>query len=298
MAEDATKRRLGRGLAALIGEASPESVALEGARAPRRLPIEFLEPNSRNPRHIFDEEELENLVASVKEKGILQPILVRPHPDREGRDQYEIIAGERRWRAAARAGLSDVPVVIQNASDQETLEIAIIENVQRSDLNPLEEAQGYQQLISEFGYSQNILGDIIGKSRSHVANTLRLLKLKEEVKGYLREGLISAGHARALIGRDDAEALADLIVRDELSVRDTEKLIAYGEEEDQYDQPAKPSRKQKKNADTVALEKAISESLGLLIDIRHKDNGSGEVRLKYKTLEQLDDITQRLKNRP
>src|SRR5262245_61681708 len=203
---DEARSRLGRGLAALIGDVGDESAALERTRSQKRVPIEFLKANPRNPRRFFAEAELEELAASIRERGIIQPILVRSA--RGAVDQYEIIAGERRWRAAQRAGLHDVPIVLLEVSDREALELAIIENVQRTDLNALEEANGYQALADEFKYSQDDIAKVVGKSRSHVANTLRLMKLPDTVQSYIRDGKLSAGHARALLGQPDPEKIA------------------------------------------------------------------------------------------
>src|SRR5437660_312574 len=219
---DEARSRLGRGLAALIGDVGDESAALERTRSQRRVPIEFVKPNPRNPRRQFADVELDELAASIRERGIIQPILVRTA--RGTVDQYEIIAGERRWRAAQRAGLHDVPVLLIEVSDREALELAIIENVQRADLNALEEAQGYQSLADEFKYSQDDIAKIVGKSRPHVANTLRLLKLPEAVKAYIRVGKLTAGHARALIGLPDPETVAHEIVARNLNVRQVESL--------------------------------------------------------------------------
>lgn len=289
MAEDTSRRRLGRGLAALIGdvgaEAPPET---RRSAPPRTLPIEFLRPNPRNPRKDFDSAELDDLAASVKERGVVQPILVRAVADTA--DSYEIIAGERRWRAAQKAGLHTVPVVIHDVSDAEALELAIIENVQRSDLNPLEEGLGYQQLIDEHGYSQGQLGEVIGKSRSHIANTLRLLKLPESVLGYVRSGQLSAGHARTLVTASDPEALARRIIEAGMSVREAEALSETGRAKSST-KPQPPA----KDADTRALEKALSDTLGLAVVIDHK-KGGGQLRIHYKTLEQLDDVCHRLKH--
>ena len=215
MAEEAPRSRLGRGLAALIGDAGDETAAIERARGQRRVPIEFLRPNPRNPRRHFNDMELDELSTSIRAKGILQPILVRAVSGAP--DAYEIIAGERRWRAAQRAGLHDVPVLLLEIGDKEALEIAIIENVQRADLNPLEEAMGYDSLIEQFNYPQAELAKIVGKSRSHIANTLRLMKLPESVKRYLAEGKLTAGHARALLASDNPEALARHLPRLELT---------------------------------------------------------------------------------
>ena len=282
------RRRLGRGLAALLGDqAEPEETAVERAKLQRRVATADVAANPKNPRRFFAEAELDDLAASIKEKGIIQPILVRPREDGVG---YEIIAGERRWRAAQRAGLHEIPVLVQDFSDREALEIAIIENVQRADLNPLEEAMGYEQLIAEFSYSQNELAQIIGKSRSHVANTLRLMKLPEPVKDHVKEGRLSAGHARALVTSNEAEIIAQRIVDQGLSVRDVETLAAKPVAEG----AKKPGRPKKaKDADTLALEKRLGDALGLVVVIDHGDRG-GSVTIKYKSLDQLDDISRRL----
>src|SRR5712692_7858927 len=220
MADDAARSRLGRGLAALMGDVGTETQGVERARGQRRVPIEFVRANPRNPRKLFSDAELEELSASIRERGIIQPIVVRGR----GTDNFEIIAGERRWRAAQRAGLHEVPIVVLDVSDAEALELAIIENVQRTDLNPLEEANGYQALASEFNHSQDDIAKIVGKSRSHVANTLRLLKLSDVIKGYIHSGKLTAGHARALVGQPNAEELADQIVNRGLNVRQVETL--------------------------------------------------------------------------
>ncbi|MEA2996226.1 MAG: ParB family transcriptional regulator, chromosome partitioning protein, partial [Alphaproteobacteria bacterium] len=224
MAEDTHRSRLGRGLAALIGDAGAEPAVERGGRAQRRVPLAFLKPNPRNPRRMFAETELDELATSIRERGIIQPIVVRTL--RGAPDSFEIIAGERRWRAAQRAGLHDVPIIVHEASDSESLELAIIENVQRADLNPLEEAMGYQALADQYKYSQDEIAKTVGKSRSHVANTLRLLKLPASIKQYIDSGKLTAGHARALIGMPEAkaEAMARDIVERGLNVRDVETL--------------------------------------------------------------------------
>jgi ParB family chromosome partitioning protein len=290
MADDQQRSRLGRGLAALIGDMGTEATAVDRrpATGQRKLPIEFIRPNPRNPRHDFDADDLDDLTRSIREKGIVQPILVRPVG--EAANSYEIIAGERRWRAAQKAGLHEVPVVVHEASDKEALELAIIENVQRADLNPLEEALGYQQLLDDYGYQQGQLAEAIGKSRSHIANTLRLLKLPAPVQAYLRSGELSAGHARALINVADPEAAARQIVNAGLSVRDAE---AIGKSEGRA-RPASRAR-QEKDADTRALEKEMSDELGLAVTIDHRRGGAGSLTIKYKTLEQLDDLHRRLR---
>ncbi|MGL4975360.1 MAG: ParB/RepB/Spo0J family partition protein [Bosea sp. (in: a-proteobacteria)] len=292
MAEEQGRSRLGRGLAALIGDVSDEVGAVERARGQRRVPVEFLRPSARNPRRSFVEVDLEELADSIRERGIIQPIVVRAIPGLA--DAFEIIAGERRWRAAQRAGLHDVPVVQVEADDKQALEIAIVENVQRADLNALEEAAGYEQLINEFGYSQADLGKVIGKSRSHVANTLRLMKLPDAVRKHLADGAISAGHARALLAVADPEQVATRIVAQGLSVRDIEKIAQDEASGETKSVPASP--KAVKDPDTRALEKALEEVLGLSVSIEHKPAGGGEMRIKYKSLEQLDGLCRRLKD--
>lgn len=292
MVEEQGRSRLGRGLAALIGDVGEEMGAIERARGQRKVPVEFLRPNARNPRKAFAEAELEDLAASVRERGILQPIIVRSIPGMI--DAYEIIAGERRWRAAQRAELHDVPVILVEANDREALEIAIVENVQRADLNAMEEAAGYERLIAEFDYTQNDLAKVIGKSRSHVANTLRLSKLPEPVKKLVSDGAVSAGHARALLAVSDPEQIAKRVVEQGLTVRDVERL---GQDEARSEN--KPVRaaapKPEKDPDTRAVEKALEEALGLSVSIQHRANGAGEMRISYKTLEQLDALCRRLK---
>ena len=281
--------RLGRGLAALIGDMAPiESARLaETGSGTRRLPVEFIIANRANPRRDFDTDQLDELTNSIREKGVMQPLLVRPTEDP---NIFEIIAGERRWRASQRAGLHDVPVIIREVDDREALELAIIENVQRVDLNPLEEAMGYGQLIEQFDYTQNDLANVIGKSRSHVANTLRLLKLPQDVRDMLARGELTAGHARTLITVDDPSAVARQIASGGLSVREAEALSqqhgAVGRK--------KPANENvPRDADTVALEKRLSDALGLAVAINHHDNG-GKVEIRYKTLEQLDSVCAKL----
>jgi ParB family chromosome partitioning protein len=289
MAEDHGRNRLGRGLAALIGDMGTELTPVDQPRAQRHLPIEFLRPNPRNPRRSFDAGDLEDLANSIREKGVVQPILVRQVGG--AKNSYEIIAGERRWRAAQKAGLHEVPIVVHEASDKEALELAIIENVQRADLNPIEEARGYQQLIDEHSYSPTTLANVIGKSRPHVANTLSLLKLPPVVQAYLREGKLTAGHARALVNVDDPEAVAKRIVEAGMTVRDAEALRRTKGGKGKARRP-----NVHKDADTRAIEKALSDHLGLSVVIDHRGNG-GEVRIAYKTLEQLDDVCRRLQRK-
>jgi len=292
MAEEAARSRLGRGLAALIGDVRDET-SVERPRGQRRLPTATLRPNARNPRRAFADAELEELAASVCERGIIQPIIVRPW--RSGGDEYEIIAGERRWRAAQRAGLHEVPVVVVEATDAEALQLAIIENVQRADLNALEEAEGYRALIDEFGNSQDEIARTVGKSRSHVANTLRLLKLSDAVKAHIRSGKLSAGHARMLIGAPDADALAEEIVARALNVRQVEALAR--ERAQQSGQKRGNSRGARKaavkSADTLAFEKRVSDVTGLVVSIDHHDD-QGTLTIRYRSLDQLDDLVQRL----
>ena len=282
--------RLGRGLAALIGDMA----TIEGVRTAdssstiKRLPVEQLNPNRANPRRDFDADQLEELTSSIRENGIMQPLLVRPNPDEPGK--YEIIAGERRWRAAQRAGLTDVPVIVRDVDDKESLELAIIENVQRADLNPLEEAMGYGQLMEQFDYTQQDLAQVIGKSRSHVANTLRLLKLPRDVRDMLARGELTAGHARALITADDPLALARRITAGGLSVRAAEAL---GQRDAAPRKRGAPSEVEPKDADTAALEKRLSDALGLNVSVDHQEDG-GRLEIRYKTLEQLDNICLRL----
>ncbi|WP_029040967.1 ParB/RepB/Spo0J family partition protein [Cucumibacter marinus] len=286
MNEKKTNQRLGRGLAALIGDVAPaEAPRVADRSGVKRLPVEFIVPNPNNPRRDFDAENLDELTESIREKGVMQPLLVRP--GRQDPDRFELIAGERRWRASQRAGLHEVPVIIRDVDDREALELAIIENVQRADLNPLEEAQGYQQLVDQFSYSQNELAQVIGKSRSHVANTLRLMKLPEKVRDYVARGELTAGHARTLITADDPEALAKRIVDGGLSVREAEVLQQKMSAQKKTGESGRAA--ETKSADTLALEKTLSDTTGLKVSIDHKERG-GKVEIKYRTLEQLDAI--------
>lgn len=278
------KKRLGRGLAALIGDDSSEETVVQDVRSLRHMPIEHLKPSPNNPRKHFAEADLEDLSKSIRDKGLLQPIVVRPLASGE----YEIVAGERRWRAAQRAGVHDVPVLIRELSDGEALEIALIENIQRSDLNPLEEARAYGLLLEQFTYTQQQLADSVGKSRSHIANTLRLLNLPEAVRSQIEDGMLTAGHARALVATNSPAELANQIIKLGLSVREAENLARGAS-------PAKkPKAKAEKDADTKALEKLVSEAIGLKVEITHKGDGSGEMQITYRTLDQLEDICRRL----
>lgn len=287
MVEDLSRKRLGRGLAALIGEMDrPVETEHEPVRNDGRIPIENITRNPRNPRRNFSENDLADLAQSIREHGVVQPVVVRPTAKA---GQYEIIAGERRWRAAQRAGLVEIPVIIRDVDDRIALELAIIENVQRADLNPVEEALGYQQLIDEHSYSQANLGQVIGKSRSHVANTLRLLKLPSAVRDMVADGRLSAGHARTLVTAAEPAQLAKKIIEGGLSVRQAEALAqapADGERR-------RPTEKPEKDADTRSLEKLLSDITGLKVEINHRERG-GEIRIGYRTLEQLDELCRRL----
>lgn len=311
MSGEASKKRLGRGLSALFGDAAlpentpgspgmqkrptapstptvqimPSAPAASGPRDAWRTPVELLRPGSFQPRRRFEESEMNALVDSIRAHGILQPIVVRPDAERPG--HYEIIAGERRWRAAQTAGLTEVPVNVRALTDKDALEIALIENLQREGLSAVEEASGYRRLMTEFGHTQEALGRVIGKSRSHVANMLRLLDLPEEVKVMLDQGKLSAGHARALLGVSDPGALAREVVRKDLNVRQTELYAARAKLEKRKRGP------RSKDADTAALEHDLSELLGLRVAISFH-GGGGVLSIHYANLEQLDDVLNRL----
>ena len=283
--------RLGRGLATLIGDVGGESAQTERVRAQRKVPIEFLRQNPRNPRKGFSPAELEELSLSIREHGVIQPIVVRAV--RGTPDKYEIVAGERRWRAAQKAGLHDVPIVTIDVSDTAALEIAIVENVQRSDLNAMEEARGYHALVEEFKRSAEEVAKVVGKSRSHVANMMRLTSLPNAVQDAVLANRLSAGHARALINAEDPATLAKRVIQEGLSVRQTEELArAAGV-------PTRPQVKLRKvkaskDADTVALEKRIGDVLGLKVAIDHRPNGSGTLVVRYSDLDQLDGVVKKL----
>ena len=293
MADDTTRSRLGRGLATLIGEVAAES-SVERPRGQRRVPTEALRPNARNPRRTFSNTELDELVASLRERGIIQPIVARPV--RGTHDAYEIVAGERRWRAAQRAGLHEVPVVIIDATDDEALQLAIIENVQRANLNPLEEAEGYRALIRDFSHSQDDVARLVGKSRSYVANTLRLQTLPDPVKEHIHAGRLDAGHARALVGHHDAERLADEIVSRGLNVRQVEALAREAGGKGAKVNGRKSLARSEKNANLVALEKRVSDALGLAVSINDRGRG-GVLSIRYRNLDQLDDVLRRLEKK-
>ncbi len=290
MAEEG-RARLGRGLAALIGEVGDEMSVVERGRGQRKIPVEFIRPNPRNPRKYFEDSELQELTQSIRDRGIIQPIIVRPLPKLQ--DAYEIVAGERRWRAAQAAGLHEVPVVVVDIDDKTSLEYAILENVQRADLNPIEEAQGYSRLMAEFSYTQENLSKIIGKSRSHIANMMRLSDLPEPVKTLLVNRKITAGHGRALLAVKDPQKVAKLIMDQGLSVRQVEE-IAQADQAQAPKLETKSARpKSEKDPDTRALERALQDVLGLSVSIEHKGKG-GELRISYKTLDQLDGLCRRL----
>ena len=304
MAENTSKKKgLGRGLSHLFGEAAaaysesapvpaaPQATASGGAT----LPLAYLKPGRFQPRRHFDETALEELTASIRQHGLLQPILVRPVAGVP--DSYEIVAGERRWRAAQRASLHDVPVIVQSLSDTQALEIALVENLQRQDLTALEEAEGYKRLVDEFRHSHAALGQLVGKSRSHVANMLRLLALPDKVKAMIQSGELSAGHARAILTAPAPEATAEAVVERGLSVRETEQLVNKAKDEilkHRVDRP--PAGKQKpaaKHADLLALERDMTERLGLRVTIDAKGS-SGTLSIAYKNMDQLDDVLAKL----
>lgn len=291
MTADPPRRGLGRGLSALLGDIEreqPPGVDQPASDGIQQIAIADIRPNPGQPRRHFDEEALDELAASIAARGMLQPIVVR-----KAEDGYQIVAGERRWRAAQRARLHEVPALIRTLSDAETLEIAIIENIQRADLNAIEEAEAYQRLIDEFGHSQEALGKFVNKSRSHVANLLRLLELPAGVRRRVAEGALSMGHARALITAEDPEALAGEVARRGLSVRDTERLArqAKGQVAPRPRAGAQPAATP--DADILALERQLGDMLGLAVQIGHEGEG-GMVTLRYSSLDQLDMICQRL----
>ncbi|QJU57237.1 ParB/RepB/Spo0J family partition protein [Sphingomonas sp. AP4-R1] len=287
------KRGLGRGLSALLGDVQreqPIDPAAPREGGIRLIDVAAIKPNPDQPRRHFDETALEELAASLKERGVLQPIIVRTQDS-----GYQIVAGERRWRAAQRAQLHQVPAIVRTMTDAETFELAIIENIQRQDLNAIEEAEAYQRLGAEYGHTQEALGKLVGKSRSHVANLLRLLELPGDVRAAVADGRLSMGHARALITAEDPATLAEQVMRDGLSVRDTEKLAkqARGGKEKR---PG-PMEYKGSSADTEALERQLSDLLGLKVAIAHGPKG-GTVTIGYSTLDQLDLICQRLNGGP
>jgi ParB family chromosome partitioning protein len=288
------RRTLGRGLNALLGGDDNDYQSPEAARPARAIPVELIDPGRFQPRRVFDKDELAALTQSIREHGVLQPILVRHHPDNPAR--YELIAGERRWLAAQAAQLHEIPAQIKDLADKHVLEIALVENIQRQDLTPLEEATAYQRLIDEFGHTQEDLGEAVGKSRSHIANTLRLLQLPPTVKGLIDAGKLSAGHARALLSAKDPAAAAMAVVGGGLNVRQTEALVKQekgGEGNGAGRKVKKADAAADKSPDTQALENELANLLGLAVEIRERGI-AGELVIRYKTLEQLDDVLQRL----
>ena len=288
------QRGLGRGLSALMADVTEDqapSSADSGARPDLLVPIEKVSANPDQPRRSFDKEQLADLSASIAEKGIIQPLIVRPMPGRAG--EYEIVAGERRWRAAQMAKLHEIPVLVREFTDIEVLEVAIIENIQRADLNPVEEVAGYNQLMEKFGHTQDKLSQALGKSRSYIANSVRLLQLPAEVQTYLRDGKLSAGHARALITADNPAALAREVIKKNLSVRETEKLVKESADNIFADggKTQKKALKPTKDADTKALEGDLSANLGMKVSVDHKPGQeSGQITIRYSSLDDLDDL--------
>jgi ParB family chromosome partitioning protein len=284
------RKGLGRGLSALLADVATieEERPAPAAPAGRTVPIDRIRPNPNQPRRDFDEKELQELADSIREKGVIQPLILRPHPADPG--GFEIVAGERRWRAAQAAGVHDLPAVVRDLDDTEVLELAIIENIQRTDLNPIEEAQGYRQLMDRFGHTQERLAEALGRSRSHIANLLRLLTLPDPVLEHLRAGRLSAGHARALVTATNPEALARQVVDRDLSVRQTEQLARVAAARP-APRPARPA----KDADTRALEEDLTANLRLKVTIDHRPGQqAGELRIRYSTLEELDGLCQML----
>lgn len=293
------QNRLGKGLSALIGEvegvglAAPDQPASDAnaSGSVSDFAVSDIRPNPAQPRRTFSEVELEELATSIKQRGVLQPILLRPDPDAP--NQYQIVAGERRWRAAQRAGLKTIPAVVRDMDELQLLEVGIIENVQREDLNPIEEAEAYGALIKRFGRTQENLADSVGKSRAHIANTMRLLNLGESSREHLRQGRISAGHARAALGAPDPDPVVDMAVAKRMSVRDVEALVKRLKDGSALDAVAKRVGQSDKDVDTEALESDLARVLGLRVDIRQGPKG-GELRIRYGDLEQLDELCRRL----
>ncbi len=305
--------RLGKGLSAIFGDEDP--IAPDNSGAPRTLAITQIYPNAKQPRRHFDKALLDELASSIKEKGVLQPILVRPHPDKP--NAYEIVAGERRWRASQMAQLHEVPVVVRDIKDREAMEYALIENIQRADLSPVEEAESFQRLINEFGHTHEELGEAVGKSRAHIANMLRLNQLPDTVKELLRAGTLTAGHARALLAAKNPLTLANEVIKSGLSVRQTENLAkmsvmesdeATGEKSNISSMPRAPRKGSQtarardalayKDADVLKLERDISTWLGLKVKLNQKAQGSGSLMIEYQTLDQLEDVLKRLSVAP
>ncbi|MEX3017297.1 ParB/RepB/Spo0J family partition protein [Gymnodinialimonas hymeniacidonis] len=297
MAKSTDKRRLGRGLSALMADIEPNAAqdagpsdARASGRTDRQIPIEDVQPNPDQPRRAFDEEQLRELAASIREHGIIQPLIVRPDPAESGK--YQIVAGERRWRAAQIAQLHEVPALVRDFDDNEVLQVAIIENVQRADLNPIEEALGYKQLMEKFGHTQLALSTAMGKSRSHLANMMRLLQLPDEIQAMVRDGELSSGHARALVTAENPIALALRAVREGMSVRDIEKAAKAGASGSTV---GGATTRPEKDADTRALEADLKAALSMKVSIDHNaQSGAGKITINYKDLEQLDDLMRKL----
>lgn len=292
MSEKRSKPRgLGRGLSALMADVAPTEPNTEDSgqkRADLMVPVEKIFPNPDQPRRTFTSEQLDELAASIKEKGIIQPLIVRDRPGSSG--EYEIVAGERRWRAAQMAQLHSIPILLREFNDTEVLEVAIIENIQRADLNAVEEAAGYRQLMEKFGHTQEKLSEVLGKSRSYIANLVRLLNLPQEVQEFVRDGKLSAGHARALITAEDPVALAKRVINGNLSVRETERL-AKAPKESAQTSPKSAPKKVEKDADTRALEGDLSANLGMKVSIDHSaGQEAGRISISYNNLEQLDEV--------
>jgi ParB family chromosome partitioning protein len=299
MARHPERRTLGRGLSSLLGDvqdlapeaaASTTKPAQPGVGPQAEIAIDLIHPNPEQPRRHFPVAELQELADSIRERGLIQPVVLRPHPEKAG--AYQIVAGERRWRAAQMAQLHKLPAVVRDLDDRTVLEIAIVENVQRQDLDPLEEAAGYKQLIDRFGYTQEAVAAVVGKSRSHLANTLRLAGLPEGVRDHLRAGRLSAGHARALLGSREPEALAERVVREGMTVRQVEALVkAEGK-------PVKPARpfleEERKDADTRILEGDLSAAIGMRVRLADLGDGAGEVRIRYRDSEELERLCEKL----
>jgi len=285
------RRGLGRGLSALLGESDAENAAAPVGEpvGAREIPIELIRRNPDQPRRRFGEAEIAELADSIREKGVLQPVLVRPAPDAPG--EYQLVAGERRWRASQQAGLRAMPALVRELDDRQVLEIAIVENVQRSDLGTIEESLSYKALMEKFGRTQEEVAQVVGKSRPHVANALRLLTLPDEIQNFVAEGRMTAGHARALVGHTNALQLAREVIDRDLNVRETEALVKRGAPETKSTKPAR--EKTAKATDTLDLEESLSEILGLAVEIQDK-GGKGDLRITYTTLEQLDDLCRRL----
>lgn len=287
-------RGLGRGLSALMADVNKE-IAPEPSQSPRRadmrVPIEQVRPNPEQPRRAFNEEALSELARSIEEKGVIQPLIVRRHPTEQ--NIFEIVAGERRWRASQIAKQHDIPIIVRDYTDTEVLEVAIIENIQRADLNPIDEGAGYKQLMQKFGHTQEQLSSVLGKSRSHIANAMRLLNLPDGVRDYLVAGKLTSGHARALIGHDDAQKIADQIVKQGLSVRDAERIVKQGLAKPKSTTSTK--RTIMKDADTIQIEGELSAALGMKVAIDHKpDAEGGRLSISYNSLDQLDDLLRAL----